>query len=185
MYKWISKNPNVCPLCKNYEQKNASSILNVLLSKLIISCVNKNKGCKEKLGFDSLINHEMNCMFNPKNNSVIEKSNASNIMTNDTDNSKKDKSDKQDKKKKNKDKEIDYEKKDTKDITNKYDTNNETNKDKVKLSKKASNKSNNENINIDIIKEHSMSTEQVFIKTFGDEILCKVVLLGETGNIIL
>jgi len=42
--KWISKNPNVCPLCKNYEQKNVSSILNVLLSKLIISCVNKNKG---------------------------------------------------------------------------------------------------------------------------------------------
>ncbi len=63
--EWLKKNPDSCPLCKDFDRKKASILLNNILDKLKITCVYMNLGCDEILSYQGLIRHENSCNLNP------------------------------------------------------------------------------------------------------------------------
>ena len=61
--QWIVNNPRSCPFCKNFEERKSSLILNNILDKLKIRCVNKERGCQEILIYQFLNKHEESCSY--------------------------------------------------------------------------------------------------------------------------
>ncbi|CAF1275781.1 unnamed protein product [Didymodactylos carnosus] len=63
---WLTKQQNpvkLCPFKCEYKQKRVPPILNTFLSKLIFSCAFAQNGCQEQLNYDSIENHEQQCVY--------------------------------------------------------------------------------------------------------------------------
>lgn len=54
----LKQKPNVCPLCKHYQEKRCSLMFYALLCKFKIECENKNNGCENILLYESLDKHQ-------------------------------------------------------------------------------------------------------------------------------
>jgi hypothetical protein len=60
---WLKNSRNKCINRCEYNQKKVPPILNRLLSKLILTCENKENGCDEKINYDSIKSHVKSCEF--------------------------------------------------------------------------------------------------------------------------
>jgi len=69
IYGWLKKQNNGPPSCPNrcnFVQISTPPIIKDLLSGIVISCINENKGCKEKINYDELSKHQKNCKYQEK-----------------------------------------------------------------------------------------------------------------------
>lgn len=56
--EWLNRNPNSCPLCKNFREIRCVPILKNMLDKLKFFCSNKRNGCEEIIGYEYVVKHE-------------------------------------------------------------------------------------------------------------------------------
>ncbi|CAF4025962.1 unnamed protein product [Adineta steineri] len=62
--KWLTKNPNQCPLrCDSFVQRPCSKFIVKQLSKLKIACIYHPNGCNEIVPYEALEKHEMMCGY--------------------------------------------------------------------------------------------------------------------------
>jgi len=62
---WTSKN-NSCPKCRNEKPQTEvpNKFIMRLFSNLRVKCVFEDKGCKDIVSFDTINDHEKNCIYN-------------------------------------------------------------------------------------------------------------------------
>jgi len=60
---WKVKNKTKCPYSCDFVERPCSSLMKTLLSKLVLKCINEDKGCFEPISYLNLVEHEKNCKY--------------------------------------------------------------------------------------------------------------------------